>query len=166
MTAILFDPKERALYADSKSTSCNITTSLSVKKIKVITVKGLGECLFAACGEESLIAQAISWLSGDKDGKPEYMKDDEDGGFFGFILDKSGDLYEVGSPSFEPYYSFSQNEVQSIGSGSTVALAAYAMQPNPKKVMRIVKQLDVYSGGSTFKGWLDGEQWRIESIDA
>lgn len=146
MTTILFDPVERALYADSQITSNNTITSTTMKKIKHVNVKGLGYCLVAWSGTVDGMHSAIDLLTGESKDK---IKDDDYTNVI--IVDKNGVIYESGSDDMKIIRNEEQSLVTFNGSGWMYAYSAYEATKNPIKSMSVAKSLDIYSGGKTMK---------------
>lgn len=144
MTTLLFDPVEKALYADSLTNIGGSVYSSTHRKIKQIHIKGLGYCLVASsgCVEAAFIAEDI--FEGD-----ESIKPDEDD-ISMIVLDKTGKAYEIFSAkSMTPRHL--GNRPIYHGSGWLIAKSAHEATNNPAKAMHVAKSLDIYSGGKTMK---------------
>ena len=144
MTTILFCPKDKALYTDSRATSNDTVISDNTPKLHKVNIEGVGRLILALCGSSEVIEDYLDYLSGFSE-KPE---GDE---FGGLAVDKNGRLYEVFAPSFQLRLSSCQNEVRANGSGFYYALAAYDACGDAVTAMNVAKRRDVLSGGTTVK---------------
>ena len=157
MTTILFDPVDRALYADMQMTMGNLIATSNKQKLKVVHHPDLGECLAGGAGAIDEIEAALHYLiqGGDK----PTLKD-----ISVILITKAGDLYNA----FEGQLRLIKMpfSADAIGSGMTIALAVLHATQNPLQAMQTAKALDIYTGGAIQKGWFDGERWCIETIDA
>lgn len=164
MSTILFDPKSRSLYADSRAVQGDAVFDDNQTKLFVINIEELGgECLFAGAGAEEVLEHTKSWLEGLRPAKPEFIKDD-DLHMMALILTKNGSIYAINSPYFEYYLCPNQDAIQAIGTGAKFALAAMQIEDNAAKAMVVAKRMDVYSGGATKRGVFGNENWHITEL--
>ena len=147
MTTILFDPIERALYADGRITNENMIRTNSAKKIETINIPKLGKCLITYAGVGTEILHCKKYLMGLV-GKSE--SENEANCLF---IDKSGIayIYYSGDDTYNKLED--QNICYTDGSGYQFAIGAYKASGSGFDAIEAAKQCDVYSGGITTKAY-------------
>ena len=151
MTTAFYDPITNALYSDSQTCMGAMRYSTAVRKITLVPHPDLGTCIAVGAGARCYVDAVFEAISVEK-AMPNIPSDEH---VSIMLLTADGKMYEASSPDMYLAATADSSAFNAIGSGTPFAHAAYLATGCPVKTMDIVKQLDIYSGGATVKGYFD-----------
>lgn len=147
MTTIVYDPKERALYADTRISMGGTLVNDNYVKLHLIEYKSV-PAILALSGHVADIQLFVEHLTNNEFSLSQDWRPRPGYTFSGMLL-TADQLYNIDSMYLTPYI-IDERDNWTAGSGGKVAAVALECGKTGEEALAIAKKMDLASGGDTY----------------